>query len=239
MNCLVSPSLRHAVLVSTLWSCVLGAVFEPPAATVPPATVLLQQDTAMGFSEILEGLGHTYASMSVYSDRGTVTTTYPGETRREPTQTFTTQFERSKRFTWTSDLGRHGEYGVVVDGTRVAHIWNRQRETMNSVDDAVSRSAGVSQLSSVWVPALLMPDAIPDSGLRGRFSRATSASRLPDETLNGRQCFVIASSLDGSDVRVWISKRDFLIRRIEQRYARYNSITTTDYAPQTDISLSP
>ncbi len=207
--------------------------------TALAAPTSMQQEDRLGLAEILKKLGDTYAAMSVYIDRGVVTTTHPGEAPWEPTQTFTTHFERAKTFTWTSDLGRHDTYGVVFDGARVVHVWNRKREVMTNVGDAIGRAAGVSHLSSVWVPGLLMPDALELGGLRGRFQRATKSSRLPDEAVNGRSCFVIESTLDGADVRVWISKRDFLIRRIEQRYARYNSITTTDYTPQTDIALTP
>ncbi len=199
----------------------------------------MQQAEPLGLANILERLSTTYAAMSVYIDRGIVTITHPGESRSEPTQTFTTRFDRSGRFTWTSDLGRRDEYRIVSEGARVVHVWNGTRETMASVGDAIGRGAGVSHLSSVWVPALLMPDVLRGRGLLGMLSRAAGSSRLPDEAVNGRLCFVIAFADDGADFRIWISKRDFLLRRIEQRDARYNSITTTDYTPQTDISLSP
>lgn len=219
---------------------VFTIVVVATVATVPLTPVATQQVDAMALSEILERVGTTYAAMSVYIDRGTVTTTHPGETPWEPTHTFTTKFERSKKFSWTTDLGRHDTYRIEFDGVRVVSTWNAEREVMTSIGHAIGAAAGISHLSSIWIPGLLLrPETLEMGGLRGRFRRATSASRLPDEVLNGRPCFVIGSSLDGSDVRVWISKRDFLVRRIEQRYARYNSITTTDYTPQTDISLNP
>ena len=226
---------RRAILYVVTCCAVAG----PSTAMALLAPTWMQEADTLGLADILERLSRTYAAMSVYIDRGHVTTNHPGESWSEPTQTFTTHFERFTAFTWTSDLGRHDEYGVVLDGARVVHIWNGTRTTMASVGDAIGRGAGVSHLSSVWIPALLMPDALPGRGLRGLSSRATSASRLPDEAINGRPCLVIAFTDDGATFRVWVSTPDFLIRRIEQRYARYNSTTTTDYTPQTDISLAP
>ena len=224
---------------AVLYVATVCAVAGPSTATALLAPAWMQEADTLGLAEILERLSGTYAAMSDYVDRGHGTTKHPGEAWSEPPQTFTTHFTRFTAFTWTSDLGRGDEYGVVVDGARVVHVWNGTRTTMTSVGDAVGRGAGVSHLSSVWIPALLMPDALQGRGLRGLISRATSATRLPDEAVNERPCFVIAFTDDGATFRVWISRRDFLIRRIEQRYARYNSITTTDYTPHTDISLTP
>ena len=234
--------LRQAVTVVTAVIILVAFVSSldgPASARVSAAPAHTQQDGAEAVAEIIERVGTAYAAMSVYFDRGVVTITHPGEAPWEPTQRFSTEFERNRHFKWTSDLGRNDVYGVVADGTQVFHVWNRKREAMDSIDAALGRGVGVSHLTSDWVPALLMPEAISHSVLRATLERGSGSRRLPDEVLNGRPCFVVGAAGEGFQLRVWISKRDYLIRRIEQRYPRYNSITTTDYTPQTDISLAP
>jgi hypothetical protein len=84
-----------------------------------------------------------------------------------------------------------------------------------------------------------MPDLLPGTGLPAVFRRASATARLRDDEANGQQCFVLRAQDSRLELKVWIGTRDHLVRRIEHRSLGRDVVTTTDYTPQTDISLNP
>lgn len=189
--------------------------------------------------EILRRVGDTYARLAGYYDRGICMVHSARLPALNVTQRFATRFERSKYFNWTSDLGRKTDYQITFDGVKVVtHSYGRRQER-SDLGDAIAGATGISDAAAFWVPTLLMPELIPRAGLLVEFRRADTTMRLPDEDVAGQRCFVLRAQTGQAYVKAWISTRDFLIRRIEDRNAGRDEITTTDYTPQTDISLTP
>lgn len=227
--------IRAAGLASAL--CAGVVVSAPGLHGVSSAQV--QPETDPEVAEILETLRKTYAALSAYSDRGVAFASHPGAPQRDRTQRFSTQFERSRRFGWASDLGTGDDYRIVAEGGAVLQLWNGRREPIPDLRLAVAGAAGISDFASVWIPTLLMPEMFQREGVIARLRYPALWTRLPDAEAGGQSCFVLRSLDGGIEVRVWTSTRDFLIRRIEDRLIPLNVIVTTDYSPRTDIALTP
>jgi hypothetical protein len=212
-----------------------ASLAETGSTTAPAAPPPEELDLA----SILRRLGQTYAGMAGYYDRGVSTVYSSRHPELNRTQTFTTRFERSTYFSWVSDLGDKTDYRITFDGVRVVEQWYGRRRERADLGDAIASATGISDSAAFWIPTLLMPEMIESAGLLHTFSRASSATRLADEEVGGQHCFVLRAQSRLTDVRVWISTRDFLIRRITHQNAGRDEVITTSYTPRTDISLAP
>ena len=203
------------------------------------ASAATQQVEPLDLAAILRRVGQTYAGMPAYHDRGVSVVRWSRHPELNSTQRFTTHFERGRYFSWVSDMGQTDDYRITFDGVSVVTQSHGRRKERPDLGTAIAGATGISDLAAFWIPTLLMPEMIPTAGLLPNFRRASSMTRLADQVAGDQPCFVLRAQDDLGDVRVWISARDFLIRRIEHRNAGRDELTTTDYTPQTDISLGP
>lgn len=197
-----------------------------------------RQLEAMDLAAILRRLAQTYSALPAYRDRGISVVHSSRYPSLNSTQRFTTEFERSRHFSWVSDLGKNDDYRITFDGVKVfERFYGRQKEVA-SLGNALVGAIGISNVAAAWVPTLLMPEVLSDVGLLPAIRRG-SAAQQNDDGAGGHRCFVLQARDNRLEVRVWISQKDFLVRRIEHRSAGRDVVTTTDYTPQTDISLTP
>ncbi len=218
--------------------CLVGGAISLDASASAYQAVAPHSD-ALDIQGILQRVGRTYAALAGYYDRGVCTVFSSRLPELNTTQRFATRFERSKYFSWTSDLADKSAYRITFDGVRVVRQWYGRSTELSKLSDAIAGATGISDSAAFWVPTLLMPEMIPSAGLIPEFTRAASTTRLPDEYIAGERCFVLRAQDGLAYVHVWISMRDFLIRRLVHRNAGRDEVTTTDYTPQTDISLTP
>ena len=231
---LCAARIRVGALAISVCAGVASALGAPAAATNQG-----QQLDVLDLATILRRTGQTYAAMGVYRDRGVSVVRSSRYPELNTTERFATEFERSRHFSWVSDLGKKTDYRITLDGSRVIELFYGRRQEVPTVGEAIAGASGISHLAAAWIPTLLMPEAIPGSGLLPAFRRASSSSRLPDQEAGGQQCFVVQAQDIRLQVRVWIGRRDFLVRRVEHRSEGRDVVTTTDYTPGTDISLDP
>ncbi|MEQ1727381.1 MAG: hypothetical protein ABL982_03290, partial [Vicinamibacterales bacterium] len=230
----VALRIRMGVMAISVCGGVASALGAQAAATNQA-----QQLDVLDLPTILRRLGQRYAAMGVYRDRGVSIVRSSRYPELNTTQRFATEFERSRHFSWVSDLGKKDDYRITFNGVRVVEQFYGRRKEVPTLGEAIAGATGISNVAATWIPTLLMPDVLPGVGLLPAFRRASSPARLPDEEAGGQQCFVLQAQDIRLQVRVWISRRDFLVRRVEHRSEGRDVVTTTDYTPQTDISLGP
>jgi len=235
------PLLRRVALrirVGHLALAICGglalAIGAPAAATNQG-----QQVDVLDLPTILRRLGQRYAAMGVYRDRGVSIVRSSRYPELNTTQRFATEFDRSRHFSWVSDLGKKTDYRITFDGSRVIELFYGRRHEVQTLGEAIAGATGISNTAATWIPTLLMPEVLPGVGLLPAFRRSSSSARLSDEEAGGQQCFVLQAQDIRLQVRVWVSRGDFLVRRVEHRSEGRDVVTTTDYTPRTDISLDP
>jgi outer membrane lipoprotein-sorting protein len=196
--------------------------------------------------QILTRMTKVYANCKTYSDSGSVKTLLVktgGNTTSK--LLFTTAFVRPGRFrfeyTGKSD-NVDDVYIVWCNGKQVQTWWavapGIKRE--DSLDDALAGAVGVSKGSAQTIPVLLLPKEVTGGHLTDEMP---GAKRIEDAKLGKVDCFRIAgkivshtSSVKSDSATVWIEKKSFLIRRIDEHTAQndFSSEKTTTYTPEVD-----
>jgi hypothetical protein len=77
----------------------------------------------------------------------------------------------------------------------------------------VAAATGISLGTAHNASRLLLPDAITGR----RITDLDQAERLADDRVDGVVCFRVHGRLSGDTITLWVSKSDFLLRRIETR----------------------
>jgi hypothetical protein len=138
----------------------------------------------------------TYAAASSYEDPGTVTTVYSGNSPHTDKLSFETAFVRGKRFRF--EYRHDHEFKGWVLGAQRYTIWSDFAHTYSEwtvrpgiVDDgpdlglSLGAAAGVSSISSVAIPEMLMPNVVGRSGVLRVHAPAVDGT----ETVDGHPCW--------------------------------------------------
>lgn len=170
---------------------------------------------------IVEKMAAQYANASSYQDTGTVMY-IKGEAidQSKTVIRFKTYFVRPHffRFEWM-------ETSIVASDKSLSVIWNDGKQTYEyySWDDpavekeedlslGIAGATGISRGSAHTIPALLM------KGISGiRLTEMTNLSILGEESFEGEDCYIVRGYHPFNfPIDVWISKRDFLLRKTKE-----------------------
>jgi len=165
---------------------------------------------------ILKQTAARYAKYSSYQDDGLVITTYSeatgGQIDKRPFKLFFSRPNRF-RFEWLDYyLQNSGRLNVVwSDGADTFGYWEPDRyEKKESLEMGIAGATGISGGSAYTIPRLLMPTI--DGWVLTELTKTNLAGK---EIFEGELCYRIKGlDLDGDLTEVWISKKDFLIRKV-------------------------
>ena len=167
---------------------------------------------------IVKKMAERYAALSSYEDTGVVDTVSEGSfARRKTDLSFKTYFTRPNRlrFEWLDyfPLSTAERNVIWSDGTKVFGFYSVEPERIETKEDislAVAGATGVSRGSAHTIPELLMSEV-------GGFS-VTELAKLSlkrQEAFEGEECYVVEGfHPNGEAWQLWISKNNFLLRKI-------------------------
>ena len=170
--------------------------------------------------KIVQKMAAQYAGAKSYQDEGLVQVIRPegSAPRVEALNAFKTYYVRPNRFRfeWESNswVGRQPGSILWSDGkdTFSYHAWGKL-ERVESIGTAIGYAAGISTGAAEMVTALLMDDI---GGFR--FTEMKNISLLREEEFEGELCFVVRGyHPSGTPIHLWISKKDFLLRKEREK----------------------
>ena len=189
------------------------------------------QKEALKPQEVLDRMAKVYSSCKTYRDSGLVKIDIPGCLPYTAERPFKTAFIRPSRFRFEfteKKLGVETRFVVWQSGREVRTWWDVTPgiEKVESLGLALAGATGVSGGAAHTVPALLLPIEV-GAGSR-TLIETTELSRLADAKLGKVDCFCIKGKSADDLITLWIDKKTFLLRRIDEPHK------TTTYDPAID-----
>lgn len=159
-----------------------------------------------------------YKNLDAYEDEGTAVY-YIGKTRQ--TLRFKTKY-RSPNLIRFEFIKHHphktlnsikDSYVILCDGKQNYLIQNEEIREQESVQRAFSRVTGISSGVAPIIPSLLI-----DEGLGAGIHRLQKPKHMGDQEIGGERCIHLkALRNSGTEIDIWVSKRELLIRKIITR----------------------
>jgi outer membrane lipoprotein-sorting protein len=170
---------------------------------------------------ILKVVAEKYAAFRFYRDEGSVITTYDdatgGRIEKMPFKLF---FKRPNRFRfeWVDYyLWKNGKTTVVWCNGKDTFLYEQPdiHEKKESLESGIATVTGVSDGAAYNIPRLLLPN------INGwTFTDLKKPTMLRGEVFEGDFCYRIKGLDESGNVNeIWISKRDFLVRKIRTQSA--------------------
>ena len=102
---------------------------------------------------------------------------------------------------------------------------------------AIAKATGVSGGSASRITAMLMPDEL--GGWGG--VQIKDPKRLKDGKIEDLDCFRLEGERGNQPMTLWIDKKEYLVRRIDQKmqFANYRVEQTTTYKPVLNGKITP
>lgn len=179
----------------------------------------------MDAAAILQKVRETYLSIEHYSDLGEVTES--PEISKTPLQ-FKTYFSRPDkvRFEWRDWHPYFGkdrspdESAFWTDGRSTTSWSFRKLEEEESLSMAIAGATGGSRGSVLMILKLLIPDCVDLNTVWYEFQ---NIKLLQEEIVGGVSCYhLVGSCTNNDDTEVWISKEDFMVRRLRDHFTLSN-----------------
>jgi len=185
---------------------------------------------------ILKQAAARYTKYSSYQDVGVVITSRSKDRGIEE-KPFKLYFSRPNRFRfeWLDYYLPNERTNVVwCDGQNTYTYFGPDRfEKKASIELGVAAATGISSGAAATIPTLLMPE-IADSLLHD----LTNLELLGVETFEGELCYRIKGAYsDGDTSEVWISQRDFLVRKLIT-YTSFDDYSTVEEEIHRDIKIN-
>jgi outer membrane lipoprotein-sorting protein len=245
------PTQGSMMKNQTLFSHLLVAVSSLCCLIAPLSKLGAQEsakvskdDSTLSPNEILQQVEKAYASLSSYRDTGwTVhrSTTHPSTNtftevlgartryRVEITTSPHPSFQRTSTF-WCDGLDHNAQHGT---GPGALHLLDLSANLSTADND--------TSIPGIY---FLLPRRNIFAPYRPGLE--TELLRKPDETIGGESCYVVARSKASLPATIWVSKRDFLLRRCKtsdriethENIVINEQIQPADYLPLT-AKLSP
>jgi outer membrane lipoprotein-sorting protein len=194
--------------------------------------------------QILDRMAKVYAGCKTYRDSGVVITVFVEGVfgKRTVEKPFTTAFVRPDRFRFEYKDTRTGSgqsrYIVWSDGKAVQTWWDvgARLQKPESLGLALAGATGVSGGSAHTIPALLLPDEV---GGR-RLTDIKELRRAEDGKLEKVECFRIEGKYAGVPTTLWIDKKSYVVRRIDEqeKFDNFRTEETTTYEPIIDEKIT-
>jgi len=210
------------------------------------STPNLKSDTDTAKNIIIQ-MADTYKDCKSYLDSGVVKTTF--FMKKGPyvdNKPFTTAFVRPGRFRFAfrSQLPMpkaKPTHCIIWVKNKEILVWKDaksgiQKET--SLSDAIADFAGTSGGASQTIPVLIKASKVGGRSV----SEIQQPKRLKDSLQDGVICYLIQGKRMASStsfITLWISKKTFLIHRIDssQKFTDFRTETTKIYKPQINIAI--
>lgn len=194
--------------------------------------------------QILDKTISVYNSCNTYLDAGEVRTIFidQNKQRRTVVKPFTTAFERTGNFRFEYQ-DRRGEnewnrYVIWKGGDSIKTFWTIKpdMETPQNLDFALGEAAGVSDLSSVIIPGLL----IPEIKFGKLINSLADLKQLGEENINNKTAYKI-EGLDSrqNPINVWIDKDSSLILKVfrKNHFDKFDTESTITYQPEINVKV--
>jgi hypothetical protein len=171
----------------------------------------------MNPKEILEELSNRYATCATYSDRGCLFSwNESGAKTRKPQVIFRTDFEKSAniRFEWYDSDSKSVLLcnDVTCYSYRDSYRSGPDKQQDESAFMAIAGATGVSKRAAYFAPSLLLEEM--RSNTKWTLLR-DDINLLEDDAINNQECYCIqGSTLSSRDTTIWVSKKDFGLRRL-------------------------
>jgi outer membrane lipoprotein-sorting protein len=195
-------SLTGFVASLVLSTCTLTTLAQTPNATA-----------------IIKNMSGRYSTVTSYQDIGVVETTTEGQLPKRSTSIlFKTYFTRPGkiRFEWIdSAFFTAADRSVFwTDGTDVFSFrgYKPEIEKEEDLGMAMAGATGVSLGSARTVPSLLLNRDVIGFSL----TDLSGISLKGEEVFEGEQCYVLAGFKADEEWKLWISKKDFLLRKLRR-----------------------
>lgn len=212
------------------------------------------QNSQLPVERIIDQMISVYASCDSYVDEGEVVTIFIKENgNRTVIKPFSTAFVRPSNFRFEYK-DRRGEnewnsYIIWKEADLIKTWWSIQPTVKNpeNLNLATAAAAGVSSLSSVTIPNLL----ISELHNYNRFKTLKDLKLVGEETVNGNLAYKIeATQADKNPITLWIDKNNSLLvktfqtrkfedqtKKAEDPTKKFETATTTTYKSQINIRV--
>lgn len=176
---------------------------------------------AQDINSIISKTESNYSTLKVYLDSGKVISSfYKLTSPHKSAILFKTAYKQTGEFNFEFyKLGTVRLNIVNRDGNnKVMKYFGSEAAEAQSFSLAMAGATGISSGAAIMIPNLLMPTAV-NTRHKNIFHSIRDAKLEASEVINGRSCYKIIGKEDMEDkdgyVRIWISKADYLIRKIE------------------------
>lgn len=216
----------------------VSSIFRIDVSSAEDTTLKLKTEGSNA-TEIIMQLENVYKTCESYSDSGIVKTVFfTNDDKRIDEKPFTTAFIRPDqfRFEYSSKFPIPGSESmrhiVWANGEDVRTWWDIKpgAKQMPSLGMAIAAATGVSSGSALTIPRLLMPEVIEAWSV----TNLQQTNRIDDAVLDGVDCYRVQGKDKSSRITtLWISKKTYLIHRIDEshQFTDFRTETTTTYKP--------
>lgn len=206
-----------------------------------PTTGKEAKPDKLSATQIVDRMVKAYTDCKSYRDSGIVKTVFVlkgGNTTVE--KPFTTAFVRPDRFRfeYKEKIGDQQMRFIIWSNVKGVKTWWGLKPgiaTPESLELALGGAAGVSSLSSLNIPQLLMPEK-----MGWRRLALTSPKRAKDGKLGKVECFRVEGKFGDNPITLWIDKKSYLVRRIDEqaKFDNFRTEQTTTYDPIIDGKIT-
>jgi outer membrane lipoprotein-sorting protein len=235
---LMSPSLGSGFRRGFLFAICWGFLASLPAAETGAQE---PERPRLGAQQILQRMANRYATCKSYRDSGVVNSVDIKSTGRNVHERrFTTAFSRPDRlrFEDQDQLRHYGLYRYIIwaNGDDVRTYWDSTppAQQQPSLEMAVAGAFAVTEMTTYFVPGLLMPDR-----LNSLADALEKAERLEDAKADEHDCFCVGGRFAKYSMALWIDKETYLLRQIQRNadLTSFRTETTIAYSPAMDVEL--
>ncbi len=239
--------LRHMIVGTVLGMASFG-VFAEDSNASSKADSTAPKTENLTAQVIIAKMAKIYKDCTSYLDSGVVNTSFfmkKGDyVDKAP---FTTAFKRSPgqfRFWFSSQAPRKNaeiKHHIIIVKNKEVFVWQDPStgiEEESSLSDAIADAVGASGGAAQTVPVLIGAHQVGGKSI----ADLNSPKRIEDALQDGVMCYRIQEQrtlADAGPVTIWISKKTFLIHRIDssQKFKDFRTETTKIYKPQINIPI--
>lgn len=209
-------------------------VFRRVGDPAPPSDKPVVQQSDPKAAALLKLVEKRYASLSSYSDEGTMKSSGKGFMAKHAK--FTTRLKRPKLFRFEEVLleaGKVYDKNVVWSDGKLSWLYMGSvgGSDEKGIANALSTISATSGYETMLVPSLLLPKEFKGGSLSEQFKEIVLG---PFEKVNNKECQVIQLSNPGRmKLQLWIEAKTSLILRAHDTLAD----ATITYNPSANISI--
>jgi outer membrane lipoprotein-sorting protein len=177
------------------------------------AATLAADGAELALQEIIEKSKNAYASLSSYSDKGKTVASI-GTNKVAPHE-FSIRLARPGlyRIQWSQDSGSFKHSGAAwSSGDGDFFVMDGQQKPQKYPDRirALAAATGVSGNAAASIPGTFFKH-----NWGNQLNASMYEARTADEKIGDTDCYVLTGQKDGQRRTLWIGKKDFLIRQVQ------------------------